>query len=176
LAASSIPNYPEELLWNGRQPDQTFDANEFLFYRVTALDERGKVGSVDVMCPNTSVNRGKYSRPIHVLYARLPRFLNWRVVEFRVGEIPGELEHPDGRKFQFKIVHDPVQPLSNPMRTMPTRRLGRSTISSQVRGCRVWLTSFLGSSSLTACGPCPLKDLPRKPARRSSLPPSVPSI
>jgi hypothetical protein len=114
LAASSIPNYPEELLWNGRQPDQTFDANEFLFYRVTALDERGKVGSVDVMCPNTSVNRGKYSRPIHVLYARLPRFLNWRVVEFRVGEIPGELEHPDGRKFQFKIVHDPVQPPIEP--------------------------------------------------------------
>jgi len=114
LSASSIPNYPRELLWNGRQPDQNFEADELLFYRAKALDERGKVGSVDVMCPNTSVNRGKYSKPVHVLYAKLPRFLNWHVLEFHVGDIPAELQHPDGRKFQFVVVHDPVKPPIEP--------------------------------------------------------------
>jgi hypothetical protein len=115
LASSSIPRYPSELLWNGRQPDQVFDPDESLFYRVNEVDHRGKVGSVDViLCPNTSVNRGKYSKPVHVLYAQLPKFLAWKVMEFRVRQIPLELEHPDRRVFRFELVHDPVRPPIEP--------------------------------------------------------------
>jgi hypothetical protein len=111
LAASSIPSYPADLLWNGRAPDQNFDLDELLFYRVPEVDDIGKIGSIDVIfCPNTSVNRGKYSKPVYSLYARMPKFLDWRVMEFRVGDIPDELEHPDKRRFQFRIAHDPVKP------------------------------------------------------------------
>ncbi len=111
---SSIPSYPEELLWQGREPDQVFDDDEYLFYRAKAVDERGKLGSVDVMWPNVSVNRGKYSKPIHVLYAKLPMFLSWLVMEFHVRDIPPELIHPDQRKYQFAPVHDPVKPPIEP--------------------------------------------------------------
>ena len=114
MSASSIPNYPQELLWNGRAPDQKFASDELLFYRAKEVDGQGKIGSVDVMCPNTSVNRGRYSKPIHVLYARLPQFLQWHVMEMRVDEVPPELQHPDGRKFQFTLVHDPVKPPVEP--------------------------------------------------------------
>jgi hypothetical protein len=110
LATSSIPNYPEELLINGRSPDEIFEADELLFYRAPKLDERGKIGSVDVICPNTSVNRGKYSKPIHTLYCRFPQFINWFVLEIRVGDVPKELQSGDGKKLQFFPVHDPTPP------------------------------------------------------------------
>jgi hypothetical protein len=114
LSASSIPSYPLELLFNGRLPDETFAPDEPLFYRAKEVDKGGKIGSVDVMCPNTSFNRGKYSKPVHVLYAKLPQFLKWHVMEMRVDEVPPELQHPDGRKFQFTVVHDPVKPPVEP--------------------------------------------------------------
>jgi hypothetical protein len=114
LADLSIPSYPAELLWNGRLPDQDFQPHELLFYRAKELNERGKLGSVDViLCPNTSVSREKYSKPIYVLYAQLPKFLGWHVLEFCVRDIPPELSHPDAtikRRFQFQIVHVPVKP------------------------------------------------------------------
>lgn len=114
MSTSSIPSYPAELLFNGRKPDQTFAPGELLFYRAEQLDSQGKIGSVDVRAPNTSFNRNKYSKPVHVLYARLPQFLSWSVLEIRVDQIPQELEHPDGRKFQFRTVHDPVGPPDEP--------------------------------------------------------------
>jgi hypothetical protein len=112
LASSFIPDYPPELLWNGRSPDQDFQPDELLYYRVPAFDEQGKVSAIDVLCPDTSVNRSKYSRPEHVLYARLPKFLDWKVAEFRVSDIPAIVEHPDpkdARKFNFRIFHDPIK-------------------------------------------------------------------
>jgi hypothetical protein len=111
LASSSPPNYPPELLWNGRQPDQTFGLDEALYYRVPAFDERGRVSPQDVTpCPDTSVNRSKYSQPEHVLYARFPRFLGHRVVQFRVRDIPPTLVSGDNEQLSFLIVHDPVMP------------------------------------------------------------------
>jgi hypothetical protein len=108
LATSSIPDYPEELLINGRGLDETFEPDELLFYRAPNLDERGKIGSVDVICPNTSVNRGKYSKPIHVLYCSFPKFINWFVLELHVRDVPTELQSGDGKRFQFILVHVPV--------------------------------------------------------------------
>lgn len=97
----------------GRQPDNVFAPDESLFYRVKEIDERGKIGSPGVvLCPNTSVNRGKYSKPIHVLW---PRFFDWHVLEMSVSDIPPELQHPlDLRRFQFEIVHAPeLEPIEN---------------------------------------------------------------
>jgi len=113
LASSSTPSYPSELLWNGRQVDQDFDLDELLYYRVENFDERGKVSAIDsILCPDTSFNRSKYSKPEHVLYAQLPRFLKWKVARIAVRDVPPTLRHPDpkdAREFQFKVVHEPVR-------------------------------------------------------------------
>jgi len=50
-----------------------------------------------------------------VLYARLPQFLNWHVMEIRVDQIPPEVTNPnDGTVFQFHVFHDPVKPPDEP--------------------------------------------------------------
>jgi hypothetical protein len=77
--------------------------------RAPHVDGRGKIGSPDIRCPDTSVNREKYSQPVHVLYCQLPKFLDWRVLKIRVDQVPSELENPnDGSRFSFQIVHDPL--------------------------------------------------------------------
>jgi hypothetical protein len=110
LASTLIPEYPRELLWHGRGPDQNFEPDEPLYYRVEKFDGRGKVSVLDVHCPDMSVNRGKYSQPEHVLYAKLPQFLGHRVARFYVRDIPGQVRSGDGRDFRFAIVHEPIRP------------------------------------------------------------------
>jgi hypothetical protein len=63
-----------------------------------------------VPCPDTSVNRGKYSRPEHVLFARFPLYLGQQVAQFQVRDIPAPLVSGTGEQFQFAIAHDPVRP------------------------------------------------------------------
>jgi len=110
--ASTSPNYPAELLWNGRQADQHFEPDEPLYFRVPAFVQ-GKVSPQDVTpCPDTSVNRSRYagSRPEHVLFARFPKYLKDEVAQFRVGDIPPMLLTGDNEKITFSIVHDPTGP------------------------------------------------------------------
>lgn len=113
MASTSLPNYPAELLWNGRQATQDFEPDEALYYRVPKFDERGRVSPQDVTpCPDTSVNRSKYQgcRPEHVLYARFPQFLGHRVAQFLVRDIPPVLVSGNNEQVRFSIVHDPVKP------------------------------------------------------------------
>jgi hypothetical protein len=112
LARTLIPpEYPSELLWNGRLPDQNFAPDELLYYRVPKFDDRGKVSVQDVApCPDTSVNRGKYSRPEHVLFARYPLYLRQQVAQFHVSDIPEYLLSGIGERIRFVIEHDPVRP------------------------------------------------------------------
>lgn len=105
-----MPEPPAELRWNGRVADQSFEADESLYYRVPQLDGRGRVSGVDIRCPDTSVNRGKYSRPEYLLW----KWVDHGVVEFLVGDIPTPILSSDGQGFDFKIVHDPVKPPEEP--------------------------------------------------------------
>lgn len=108
MPLTSQPDYPDELLWNGRGVDPVFDPTELLYFRVKSVDERGKVSGIDIPCPDTSVNRGKYSQPEYVLYARLPLYLDYKVMQFLVRDIPTTVISGDGRPFEFRIVHDPL--------------------------------------------------------------------
>jgi len=116
LADSSIPDC-SKLLWNDRLPDQLFDTTELLYFRVEKFDELGKVSPFDIRCPDTSVNRQKYSEPGHVLCAKFPKFVGHKVAQLQVCDIPSPIVHPepkDGREFQFKVVHVPVRPPVEP--------------------------------------------------------------
>jgi hypothetical protein len=101
--------YPNELLWNGRSIEPEFLPEELLYYRVKDFDVQGKVNVDEIHCPNMSVNRGKYSRPQHVLYARMPMFLHYKVAQFQVQEIPPDLTTGEGRTIDFRIEHDPTR-------------------------------------------------------------------
>lgn len=113
--STSPPDYPTNLLWNDRSTDPTFEPNELLYIRVQEVDERGQFTNFDVNCPNTSFNRSKYSRPEHVLYARYPKFLQWKVGAMRVDEIPQPIRSGDQRKFEFYPEHVPVGPPDEPL-------------------------------------------------------------
>lgn len=104
------PDYPQELLWKGRNPDQSFQVDELLYFRTPAFNESGHVDGNWIPFPDTSVNRGKYSSPRSVLFARYPKFLNQKVAEFAVGDIPKSVTTGDGRIFDIRIEHDPVKP------------------------------------------------------------------
>jgi hypothetical protein len=105
--------YPPELLCSGRPPDQVFDPEELLYYRVTAFDHQGKVNVDEIRCPDTSVNRGKCSRPEHVLCPSFPKFVGCKVAQFSVAEVPHQLSTGDARTISFKVEHDPIcQPTS----------------------------------------------------------------
>ena len=49
------------------------------------------------------------------MYGQGGRFLDWTVVQFYVGDVPGALRNPnDGKTFEFRVEHDPVmQPDEN---------------------------------------------------------------
>jgi hypothetical protein len=108
LDSTLPPDYPSELLWNGREPNQNFAPDEFLYYRVKDFDLQGKVSPEYIQCPDMSVNRGTCSQPIHVLYAKLPRYLHYKVAQFQVSDIPSQTTSDDGQVLDFRIVHDPT--------------------------------------------------------------------
>ena len=111
MASTSLPSYCSELLWNGRASDQDFAPDEILFHRVQQFDDRGRISAVDGLprCPNTSVNRSKYSEARHALCGQKGRFLGWKVAQFYVRDIPPTLTNPnDGSSFEFKVMHDPA--------------------------------------------------------------------
>ena len=103
-----LPEYPADLLWNGRQPDQHFDPTELLYYRVKEFDPQGKVGIEQIRCPDMSVNRGTLCQPQHALYARFPRYLQYKVAQFQVSDIPEQTVADNDQVFSFKIAHDPT--------------------------------------------------------------------
>jgi hypothetical protein len=105
----SISDNQAELRWSGRTPDQNFAPDELLYYRVEKFIENGRVNGVVIRCPDTSVNRGKYSRPEHLLYAQHPKFMKWKAAQFQVRDVPPTLRNPnDGNEFAFNIEHDPT--------------------------------------------------------------------
>jgi hypothetical protein len=104
-----MPKYCADLLWRERQLDQDFDPEELLFYRIQGFDSQGLANVDDILFPNTSVNRGKFSRPEHALCFRYPKFANWKVAQFKVGEIPEDIIEPVNHTvFKFRIFHDPT--------------------------------------------------------------------
>jgi len=98
---------PQQMYRNGRAPDPDFTQEERLYIRFERLTG-GKIEVTDIICPNQSVNRSKYSEPEWVLLTECMSFANWGYGYFEVGEILDHLISPGGIYFYFRIVHDPL--------------------------------------------------------------------
>ena len=102
---------PEEIHWRDRSPDQAFAPDEVLYYRVPAFNERGQVDAAHIRFPDTSVNRGKYSAPEHLLLANFPKFVEQKVARFVVRDIPPHVSSGDRKRiFGIRLEHDPIRP------------------------------------------------------------------
>lgn len=102
---------PQDLYWSGRVPDQVFLPDELLYFRVPGFNEHGNVDAAHIPFPDTSVNRSKYSSPEHLLLVRYPQFIDQKVAQFFVRDIPSSAVSGDKKRtFDIKIVHDPVRP------------------------------------------------------------------
>jgi hypothetical protein len=159
LVATLPLEYPNDLLWNGRQLDQVFRPEELLYYRVKEFDVQGKVNVDEIRCPDMSVNRGNYSRPEHVLYSRLPRFIAFKVAQFQVGEIPDQIRTGDNRIIAFRIEHDP---------TVLSSTLDENYAHSEIR-------AFDGAERKKSVSEVVLKQY-RMRLRRVMVPASIPTI
>ena len=108
--------YRERVHKNKRPVDIDFDPEELLYRRMSEKDfvEGEPFASALQFGATTghSVNRGRYSEPQDVLEPDCcaggirEGFL---VVSFQVREIPEKLDTDDGRKFYFRMKHDPEE-------------------------------------------------------------------
>ena len=107
-----MPDLPPDMLRRGRDPDQDFSDEELLFlrFRGDQYSSDTGIGLEAIRVPDLSVNREKHGgRPEYLLVNRdhlLARHRVWGVSEFRVGDIPRELNH-QGEYYTFRPVHDP---------------------------------------------------------------------
>jgi hypothetical protein len=103
------PDYPERLLCNGRDPDQGFSPTEKLYFRIPPLNADAEPyteleGDAIQSIP-FSVNREKYSNPEDVIALHS---IEWGIGFFRVQDIPPQLVTETGIRFDFRVVHVPL--------------------------------------------------------------------
>ncbi len=100
-------NVPDRFLVNGRSPVEEFEPNEPLYFRFDPkhFSDENWLPVAAIRFPDFSVNRGEFSEPADVLF---PYWTDWGVAEFQVQAIPLSLVSGDGREFEFKIKHDPI--------------------------------------------------------------------
>ncbi|HEX8195925.1 MAG TPA: hypothetical protein VF571_07035 [Pyrinomonadaceae bacterium] len=98
---------PDRLLINGREPYQEFEPEEPLYFRFSSehFPDETRLPVAAIRFPDFSVNRGKESQPTDVL---IPHWVEFGIAEFEVRAIPLPYLSGDGRKFEFKVVHDPI--------------------------------------------------------------------
>lgn len=101
---------PDHFLVNGQQTIQEFEADESLYFRFSSkhFSDENRLPVAAIRFPDFSVNRGRFSRPIDVLF---PNWIDWGIAEFKVSAIPSPLrsdDEKDEREFCFKAYHDPI--------------------------------------------------------------------
>lgn len=112
----SSPNErPDYLYQSDRRPDQEFDDDEELYFRIPPNPEYWREGTPNLTAirfPDTSVNRQKYSNCEDVLYPS--EGSNDDYCDFGIGSVtvadippPPRIVSGDGREFTFDAVHDP---------------------------------------------------------------------
>jgi hypothetical protein len=109
--------YPERLLIKGRTAvDPDFLGDELLYLRFMDEDSDGSPSGADIRCPDSSVNRGKYSQPEDVLVCQHPKFIKWGIASIRCDQVPSEvLDGSDPPKLNhLRIEHAPQGPPFTP--------------------------------------------------------------
>lgn len=100
---------PDGMYQRERSPNQTFDQEEPLYWRLTteSLRSLGHESGIAFRAPNFSVNRGKYSEPNWVL---LPSYTDQGIVRLLVKDVPTkEISPPESRyRYACAVVHDPL--------------------------------------------------------------------
>jgi hypothetical protein len=101
---------PAAMLKNGRQADQEFQLDEYLYRRVPLElwddgDDPIEVAAVEL--PDMSVIRGKYGHPE---WTRLQseEYSEWGVIGFQVEGIPPRLQHLGVFVWTFNTCHVPL--------------------------------------------------------------------
>jgi hypothetical protein len=101
------------MVTSGRQADQRFEPEEFLYRRVPpeqweAWDDDIELDAIEL--PDMSVVRGKYAHPE---WARFQgdeyKYADWGVIGFRVQNIPSPLQHLGVFICTFRAVHAPLR-------------------------------------------------------------------
>ncbi len=105
-----MPDFPAAMLKNGRQADQEFHPEEYLYRRVPLelWDEGDDPIEIDaVELPDMSVIRSKYGHPE---WTRLQseKYLQWGVIGFQVQGIPPRLQHLGVFIWTFNPRHVPL--------------------------------------------------------------------
>jgi hypothetical protein len=103
------PQYPANLLCNGRAADNYFELDEKLYiFTSEYVDEGGRIEGVDLRPPDISTNRSKYSAPADVLFSGYPRYLGFGVAESLARDIPPTKVDGNGNEYEFVVEHDPT--------------------------------------------------------------------
>lgn len=105
-----MADLPAAMLKNGRQADQGFQPEEYLYRRVPLVlwddgDDPIEIDAIEL--PDMSVMRGKYGHPE---WTRLQddEFAEWGVIGFRVQDIPPKLLHLGVFVWTFHPRHMPL--------------------------------------------------------------------
>ncbi len=111
---------PDRFFVNGRLPVEHFEPDELLYFRFSSIHftDESRLPVAAIKFPDFSVNRGKFSQPTDVL---IPHWEGWGIAEFEVQAIPLTLNSGDGREFEFKVKHDPIDD-KHPYYTQPNQQ------------------------------------------------------
>ena len=95
-------------------PDPEFGSDESLYRRFNPQQHliEGVLSPLAFQFPRQSFNRGKYSKPEHVLHPDCcdgKELAGWLVATLLVGEVPEQKETGDGRTFRFFLRHTPKE-------------------------------------------------------------------
>lgn len=98
---------PENLLCNGRHPDQDFPSSEALYrlFLPTQMVE-GQFVAAAFRVPDMSVYRSRFCTDHEAKFDRPDD----GVLQFKVSEIPLVLKSGDDKEYEIKPVHNPVGP------------------------------------------------------------------
>ncbi len=106
-------NIPLAMLTRGRGPDQEFNGNEIIFFRIDPdkiLNNHIDLGAVNL--PDMSVNRSKHKgKKEYVLLHDYPEYVDCGILSITVERVPDET-HLNGNKYEFRVVHDPIRKIS----------------------------------------------------------------
>jgi hypothetical protein len=109
-----VPGSPQQ--GGDCEQDNSFESSEALYRRFSRehIEMDGQLRAQNFSgLPGTSVNRGKYSDPDHVLHpdcADGKCFTLWGVCSFQVEDVAAQIYEleDDGRKFRFVLQHVPL--------------------------------------------------------------------
>ncbi|MTJ22697.1 hypothetical protein FJR06_15770 [Dolichospermum sp. UHCC 0352] len=100
-------NRPQKMYRMSHPVDMSFDENEKLYNRCQKEHINGeRLLPTGIKFPDWSVNREKYSDPEDVL---VPNFFDWGIAQFKVSDVPEQIESPGNIKYDFRVEHDPTE-------------------------------------------------------------------